>query len=81
MSQQFYGVYRAVVRSNDNPDGSYRLQINVLALESDVLLWAKACVPSVPLYLPDAGETVWVMFEMGDVQYPVWLGIDPTSRM
>jgi len=80
MSLPLYSVYRALVHSNDDPEGSYRLQINVPALNSDVLKWANACVPSVPLCLPDAGASVWVMFEMGDVRYPVWLGIDPSSR-
>lgn len=80
MSVPHYGVYYARVHDNDDPEGRYRLQVSVPALESDVLVWAKACVPSVPLCLPKPEDSVWVMFEMGDVRHPVWVGIDPGSR-
>lgn len=39
--------------------------------------WAPACGASSP---PEPGEVVWVAFEMGDENYPVWLGTaDPTK--
>lgn len=29
--------------------------------------------------VPQVGETVWIMFEAGDIQHPVWMGTWRTS--
>jgi hypothetical protein len=80
---RFLGKYRATVLLNTDPDQRGRLQL----LIPDVLgpipsTWAEACVPlagptgpPMGVYLvPPIGAGVWVEFEQGDINYPVWVG-------
>jgi hypothetical protein len=69
------GVYRASVVSSSDPMGRHRLQVNIPAAGlSD--LWALACRPSDALVtLPTPGDVVWIAFEGGDADNPVWLGV------
>ena len=77
---QFYGKYRGVVTDNKDPNGLGRLQVKV----SDVLGdnesgWALPALPyagdGVGLYLiPPVDAFVWVEFEHGDPDYPIWTG-------
>lgn len=77
MGNQLYGLYRAVVRNNIDPAHRYRLQIDAADLGADSLTWAEACVSCTPICSPDIGTSVWIMFEAGDVAYPVWVGVRP----
>jgi uncharacterized protein involved in type VI secretion and phage assembly len=80
---KFYGKYRGTVINNIDPMFSGRLMVEVpdavgLAPSS----WAEPCVPlagatGLPMgvYLvPPIGAGVWVEFEQGDVNYPIWSG-------
>jgi uncharacterized protein involved in type VI secretion and phage assembly len=78
--KKFYGKYRGTVVNNLDP-----LQIGrILALVPDVstLLptsWAMPCVPiagkQMGTYMvPQVGAGVWIEFEQGDPDYPVWVG-------
>jgi hypothetical protein len=80
---RFLGKYRATVLVNADPELRGRLQL----LIPDVLgvvpsTWAEACVPlagptgpPMGVYLvPPIGAGVWVEFEQGDINYPVWVG-------
>jgi hypothetical protein len=80
---RFYGKYRGTVVNNIDPMGVGRLLVQV----PDVLglapsSWALPCVPlagptgpPMGVYLvPPIGAGVWVEFEHGDVNYPVWVG-------
>ncbi|HET9020948.1 MAG TPA: phage baseplate assembly protein V [Ornithinibacter sp.] len=74
---QLFGKYRAVVRSDDDPEQRSRLQVDVPALGVNDQ-WADACLPPVPrglVQLPGVGSTVWVEFEGGQVDHPVWTGV------
>jgi uncharacterized protein involved in type VI secretion and phage assembly len=80
---KYYGKYRGMVVQNIDPEQRGRLQLSI----PDVLgpipsSWAE---PSVPLagptgppmgvYLvPPIGAGVWVEFEQGDPNYPIWSG-------
>lgn len=79
-SAQFLGKYRARVKINVDP-----LQLGRLILEiPDVLgsvpsTWALPCFPVVGrqmgIYaIPPVGSAVWVEFEGGKPDYPVWTG-------
>jgi uncharacterized protein involved in type VI secretion and phage assembly len=82
-NQKYYGKYRGVVINNLDPMQLGRLLIEV----PDVLglipsTWAEPCVPLAgptgpPMgvfLLPPIGAGVWVEFEQGDPNYPIWVG-------
>ena len=69
------GIYRASVISSSDPAGQHRLQVNIPAVGRSGV-WALPCRPYLadgPL--PPPGDVVWVAFEGGDVNVPVWLGV------
>jgi uncharacterized protein involved in type VI secretion and phage assembly len=78
--QKHYGKYRGVVLNNVDPMQQGRLQIQVpdvtgLAPAS----WATPCVPIAGIQngmvaLPIPGSGVWVEFEQGDPDHPIWTG-------
>jgi uncharacterized protein involved in type VI secretion and phage assembly len=77
---QYFGKYRGVVLNNVDPMKRGRLQIQVpdvtqLAPAS----WAEACFPGGGMQMgviviPMIGAGVWVEFEQGDPDYPIWTG-------
>ena len=78
--QTFYGKYRGVVTSNKDPLGMARIQATVPdVLGTDESGWA---LPSAPfagnkmgfVALPIVGSRVWIEFEQGDPDYPIWTG-------
>jgi hypothetical protein len=77
---QYFGIYRGVVINNSDP-----MQLGrVLAQVPDVLgtvstSWAMPCVPcgllnKVGSALPQIGASVWIEFEQGNPDHPVWIG-------
>ncbi|MCB1964383.1 MAG: baseplate assembly protein [Rhodocyclaceae bacterium] len=80
MSQKFFGKYRGMVLNNIDPMQQGRLQVQVpdvagLAPAS----WAMPCVPLAGLQngmmaLPVIGSGVWVEFEQGNPDHPIWVG-------
>lgn len=80
MSEKYYGKYRGTVLNNIDPMQQARLLVQV----SDVLglgisSWAMPCVPvagiQMGMYvLPVIGAGVWVEFEGGNADYPIWSG-------
>jgi len=77
---KYYGKYRGVVLNNVDPMQMGRLMVEVpdvtgLAPSS----WAMPCVPIAGIQngmvaLPIIGSGVWVEFEQGDPDYPIWTG-------
>ncbi len=75
----FYGKYRGKVIDNDDPLKLGRLKTMVPALSDNELTWALPCTPyagpKVGWYvIPPIGANVWIEFEAGDTDYPVWVG-------
>lgn len=79
-SQRFYGKYRATVLNNLDPMQMGRIQ--VMAPDVSALLptsWAMPCVPVAGIQtgaftVPIIGSGVWVEFEQGNPDYPIWVG-------
>ena len=77
---KFYGKYRGKVEVNLDPLGLGRLQVSVADVMGDgTLAWAMPCLPGagpgVGIFaIPPVGANVWVEFERGDPNYPVWCG-------
>ncbi len=76
----FFGKYRGKVENNVDPMLLGRVQVSVPAVLGDgTLSWAMPCVPyagsGVGLFaIPPVGAGVWVEFEGGDTDYPIWSG-------
>lgn len=79
-ADRFYGKYRGLVTSNQDPLGLGRLQAQVPEVLGDVQSgWA---LPSAPyagtgsglFTVPPAGAGVWIEFEAGDPSRPIWSG-------
>ena len=78
--KQFFGKYRGMVVSNVDPLQIGRLLVQV----PDVLgpipsSWAMPCLPFTGKQmgmwcLPQIGTGVWVEFEQGNPDYPIWSG-------
>jgi len=75
-----FGKYRGQVQNNVDPMQMGRLQVSAPAVLGDGRLsWAMPCVPyagsQVGFFaLPPVGANVWVEFEAGDTDYPIWSG-------
>ncbi len=77
---KFYGKYRGLVIQNIDPLQIGRVMVQV----PDVLgetpsSWAMPCVPAAGIQagcfiVPPMGSQVWVEFEQGDPDYPIWTG-------
>jgi uncharacterized protein involved in type VI secretion and phage assembly len=78
--KKFYGKYRGVVVSVLDPERRARILVQVPAVYKDsVSGWAEPCLPLVGLRaglvaLPQVGAAVWVEFEQGDPERPIWSG-------
>jgi Type VI secretion system/phage-baseplate injector OB domain len=75
-----YGKYRGKVATNLDPLSLGRVQVGCPAVLGDGRLsWAMPSLPyagpGVGLFLiPPVGADVWVEFEGGDPDYPIWAG-------
>jgi Type VI secretion system/phage-baseplate injector OB domain len=76
---KYYGKYRGVVVNNLDPLQQGRIQVTIPDVTLPPSTWA---MPSFPVagiqagawMLPNPGTGVWVEFEQGDADHPVWSG-------
>lgn len=72
-------IYRAIVADNRDPAQQGRLKVMIPALSGSAISdWIWPVIPVEPESAPDAGGQVWVMFENGDQDVPVWIGVPST---
>ncbi len=78
--QKFYGKYRGTVFNNIDPKQLGRIQAIVPAVSNVVpTSFAMPCVPIAGkqqgiFVVPQIGSGVWIEFEGGDPDKPVWVG-------
>jgi uncharacterized protein involved in type VI secretion and phage assembly len=78
--RRYFGKYRGIVLNNTDPMQVGRLMVEVPAFSG--LFPSKWAMPCFPLagkqmgawMLPHIGAAVWVEFEQGDPDYPIWTG-------
>ena len=83
----YFGKYRGTVLDNQDPLSQARVAVDVPGvLGAGGSAWASACLPwpaspLLPAVVPAVGSAVWVEFEAGNPDYPVWTGYqwDPTA--
>ncbi len=77
---KYYGKYRGTVINNVDPLQIGRIQVMVPDVSNLVpTSWAMPCVPLAgkqegTFFVPQIGAGVWVEFEQGDPDYPIWVG-------
>ncbi len=80
MTEKYPGLYRGTVGPIPDPMQLGRVQVVVPDVTGPgVSTWAKPCFPTGGLAqgffsVPMAGAGVYVMYEQGDPDYPVWMG-------
>jgi Type VI secretion system/phage-baseplate injector OB domain len=83
---KYFGKYRGVVTDNRDPEQMGRIRAKVPDVSGDAdTSWATPCVPlpltdDVGSALPAVGANVWIEFEQGEPDYPIWSGCYFTSR-
>jgi uncharacterized protein involved in type VI secretion and phage assembly len=77
---KYYGKYRGTVFNNIDPIQTGRIQAIVPDVSSVLpTTWALPCVPMAgpqcgEFTVPPLGAAVWIEFEHGDRDYPIWTG-------
>ena len=77
----YYGIYRGVVKDNQDPDNYGRVKVHVPQIHGDsypdVWAWPKAAWAGNKcgfFMIPDVGQTVYVVFDHGRPDKPLWDG-------
>lgn len=75
----YFGKYKGVCRDNNDPRMTMRIRAEVpyplgLGLDS-WSTWALPCLPPGIVEVPEEGDGVWIEFEEGDPNRPVWVGV------
>jgi uncharacterized protein involved in type VI secretion and phage assembly len=82
VERRYLGKYRGIVVDNADPArlGRLRLRVPSVLGEDVVTGWAAPCAPfgglanQGLLFIPDRDAGVWVEFEEGDLEFPIWVG-------
>jgi len=82
VDHKYYGKHRGIVVDNNDPEKLGRLKVKVPSiLGNDVVTgWAMPCVPYGGaadqgfFFIPEVNAGVWVEFEAGDLEFPIWVG-------
>jgi phage baseplate assembly protein gpV len=68
-------IYRAIVADVRDPAERGRIKVMIPSITGEAVSeWIWPVVPAGYWVLPEPAEQVWVMFENGDQDAPVWLG-------
>lgn len=72
---QFTGAYRGVVMDTRDPARKNRIRVKIPVITGDSISeWLPPMVSGGYVVLPSPGEQVWILFEAGDINFPLWLG-------
>lgn len=77
---KWLGKYRAIVMDNNDPERRGRIRVQCPAVLGNYLSsWCEPCIPYATdyagdYYVPPVNEAIWVEFEEGDVDKPIWGG-------
>jgi hypothetical protein len=79
LESHYFGKYRGLVVDNNDPLKQGRIQVRVPSVLGDKALWALPCTPyagpGIGFFgVPPAKANVWVEFEGGELNHPIWAG-------
>jgi uncharacterized protein involved in type VI secretion and phage assembly len=80
LGREFYGKYRGIVSDNQDPLMLGRVRARIPDVTGDDECgWATPCAPfggsqTGFFAIPASGAGVWIEFEHGDPDYPIWSG-------
>ncbi len=83
---KYYGKYRAVVKNVNDPLEFGRIQVMCPKVLGEYLSnWCMPCLPFLGegegmIKIPKVGDGVWIEFEGGDLDKPIWVGGWSTPR-
>src|SRR5438105_1520677 len=88
MHDTYYGVYAGTVDDTTDPRELGRVRVRIFDIygddqdtPTDNIPWALPCFPSHSFNPPQVGDSVWVIFQHGSLDYPVYLGYYPSMPM
>ncbi len=72
---KYYGKYSGTVTDNEDSEKRGRVKVRVPTVFGPELeVWARPCFPFGHFYVPDNETQVWVEFETGNPDFPLWVG-------
>jgi hypothetical protein len=80
---KYYGKYSGQVTKNEDKDTLGRITVKVPSVFGPTVeVPARPCFPPGHFFVPPVDAFVWVEFEAGDPNYPLWVGTwYPTSQV
>lgn len=78
-TDRYFGKYRGICINNVDPMFEGKILVSVPALGIPAPIWAEGCFPvtgtQAGVYsVPEIGAGVWIEFEQGNLDYPIWVG-------
>lgn len=77
---QFFGKFKAQVTNNQDPEKRGRVKVRCpKVLGKDESGWCVPCLPFAGMdkglfFLPEVGDFIWIEFEEGNPDLPIWVG-------
>jgi hypothetical protein len=84
--KKYLGKYRGTVLQNVDPQGIGRIMVQVIGVQTLASTWAMPCFPVAGIQtgmvaVPPIRAGVWIEFEHGDPDYPIWTGCYYSTRL
>lgn len=76
MADQYFGKYSGIVKDNRDDDKLGVVGVSVpTVFPADEVVPARAALPFGMYFVPENDTRVWVEFEGGDPEFPLWTGV------
>jgi type VI secretion system (T6SS) baseplate-like injector VgrG len=73
-NKKYFGKYRGMVSDINDPMMRGRIKVKVPDVVGEQESWALPCLPVGFFALPTVNAAVWIEFERGDPDCPIWSG-------
>lgn len=74
---RLYGKYRAVVKETNDPENRGRIKVECPSVygQGNLSNWCLPCFPFGFFAVPPKNSLVWIEFEEGSKNNPIWTGV------